>query len=233
VTPLLRSVLFGRQRVGEVVPGDDRDDRVDPGVERRDGVLDLAAVGAADHADPRVAGGLLGDVADPAGAAGAVVERVAAGAGEDVDHAAAGLAVVLRVVERDLAGGGAEPETGVGEHHVALVDEALPDGGLVAVVLASAEPVGGEDRGRLVGGADVVRLVDVGADRARLVVVRAGPHLDGDRGDRVAGRRVGGLRGWLGDEGEAGDGERAGGEAGGEAGATDGHVPSQEMVTHQ
>ncbi len=207
--PVREVGVVRRERVGQVVPGDDRDQRVDPLVLHRHGVLDLAAVGAADHADARVAGRLLGDEPDPV--LRAVRPDVALRAGQHVDHLLAGLAVVVRVVERDLAAGAREAEAGVGEDDVALLDEAAADGGLVAVVLAAAEAVGGEDRRRLARPRGVVRLVEVGVDHAALVVVRAHRDVHRDVPQRVA---RGGVRGGGGRAGGAAQGEPRRGQCG-------------------
>ncbi len=164
-----------RERVGQVVPGDDRDQRVHPPVLHRHGVLHLAAVGAADHAHLRVvrdvAAPFPGHGPHPALAAGGVV-GVGVPPRQHADQLAACLAVPVRVVEVDLAAGAAEPEPGVGEDHVALPHEAACGGPLLGVVLAAAEAVRGQDRRRAVPPVHAGRRVEVGADRARVVAVR-------------------------------------------------------------
>ena len=94
-----------------------------------------------------------------------VGERDAGLAAEVADQLLGRLAVVVGVVERDLAVGAAEAEPGVGEHHVATVREGLADAGLV--VLGPAEAVGGQDRRDAVGRRGGVRHVEVADDVAR------------------------------------------------------------------
>ncbi len=210
VDPLLLRDVARRERVGQVVPGDDRDDRVDAGVLLGDGVLDLAAVRAADHADARVARGLGRDHLEELGGARALGE-VAALAGEHVDHLPTSLAVPVRVVERDLAVGLPEAQARVAQHGVPLAHEALADGGLVAVGLVAAEAVGAQDRGDLASRAGAVGQVEVCVDAAVLLVGRADLHVDGEGADAVAGGVVGsGCR-----RGRPGEGQAGGGEGGG------------------
>ncbi|CAM5238339.1 hypothetical protein SCALM49S_00941 [Streptomyces californicus] len=198
-----RAGVVGGERVAEVVPGDQGDEGVDAGVHGGGGQLDRAAVGAADHADARIALGVAGDVVGP----GSVVGR--AEAAEEVEEFTRRPPVDGGVVEGDQAAGLAEAEARVDETDVAAFGERLADGVRGAVGLAAAEPVGGED-----GGGRPVR-VDPGGP-VEVGVHRAGPaaRLDGERqrGDGVRGglgvRRAGEDEG--GGEGRTGEGrERA------------------------
>ena len=83
-----------------------RDDRVDPGVLRGEQQGQAAAVGAADHADPGVAGGVGADV----GAGGQPVEQPLG-----VAH------LVVGAVQVDLTAAAAEAPRGPGQHRVAAV----------------------------------------------------------------------------------------------------------------
>ncbi|CAM5606116.1 hypothetical protein SCYAM73S_05419 [Streptomyces cyaneofuscatus] len=168
----------GGERVGEVVPGDEGDEGVDAGVGGGGGELDGAAVGAADHADARVALAVLDDVVR----AGAVVGRP--GAAEEVEEPARGLSVDGGVVQGDQAAGPAEAEAGVDEADIAPGGDGLADGVGGPVGLGAAEAVGGEDGG---GGAlrvDTGGAVEIGVDHAG-----AAARLDGElqRGDGVRG----------------------------------------------
>ncbi|CAO0837575.1 hypothetical protein SMICM17S_09448 [Streptomyces microflavus] len=160
--------------------------------------MDGAAVGAADHADARVALAVLDDVVR----AGAVVGR--AGPAEEVEESARGLPVDGGVVQGDQAAGPAEAEPGVDEADVAAGGDGLADGVGRAVGLAAAEPVGGEDGG---GGAvrvDACGAVEVGVDHAG-----AAARLDGE------------LQGGDGVRGGFGVGRAGEDEGGGEGGRRD------------
>ena len=147
------------QRVGKVIPGDLRVQRVYPRIDRGGGELHLAAVAAAPHAHPRVVGlrvaGVVGRVmlddvqGRRRGGVLRVGERDARCAAEIADQLAGGDAVVVGVVQGDLAAGTAESQAGVGEHDVALTGLLLGERHLVGV--GAAEAVGGQD-GRHRGG---------------------------------------------------------------------------------
>src|SRR5215470_10305982 len=95
--PVARGGALGgvrEQRGGQVVPGDLRDDRVDPAVVGRGQQRDPAAVGRAGDADPWVAG---------------AVEPHPGLLGQPADQLLGVLDLIVRRVQRDLAGGGAEP----------------------------------------------------------------------------------------------------------------------------
>ena len=220
--------VVGRQRVGQVVPRDDRDDRVDARVDAGDGELHLTAVRAADHADARVVlpvptvvrDAVVADVGDPA----AVVGPLAAA---EVGHQLLRrLAVPVGVVEGDLAVGAAEAETGVREHDVPALREGATEVGLV--VLGAAEAVRGEDRRLAVrsgGGRRPVEVVDDGADLP--VACGADGHVDALAAHRHGGGRLGRPGG---SGGEAGD-ERGGQGCGAEDGGTGlAHGAASEVV---
>lgn len=191
----------GGEGVREVVPGDERDEGVDAGVDGGGGELHRAAVRAADHADARVAGAVAGDEVG----AGAVVGGQ--GAGEEVDEPGGGAAVGLRSVERYQAAGLAEAEARVDEAHVAALGEGLADGVGGAVVLAAAEAVRGEDGGRGVLGVHSGRPVEVGVDGTTPAA-----RLDGEpqrghgvgAGGGLGAARGGGERQGRGERGRAG-----------------------------
>ncbi len=177
-----RGGLRGLREEGaaQVVPGDRRDDRVDPlilpGEEQGEG----AAVGAADHPDPWVAGrvGLhLGALRQP------------------VEQALRVLDLVVRAVQVDLAGAAAEALRGPGEHGVAPGREGL--GIRADRVLAAAEAVREQDRrhfpgplpGQQEAGVEIDRLVvpGAGADRDPKVLGGPGGALGQHRPDRRGG----------------------------------------------
>ena len=211
--------VVGAEGVGQVAPRDHRDDRVEAGVDRRDGELDLSAVRPTDHPDARVVGvplPVMGTSVPPDHrqrrdwfGVGVVGEGDAPRPTEERDQLAAGDAVDGRVVEGDLAVAATEPEAGVGEDGVAAAREQLADLGLV--VLAAAEAVGGQDRGDAVLRRGPLREVEV-ADDVAVGLRRTRAHLEVQGLHRV-GRRGGGrpLAGHGdGDEGRAreeGDGQ--------------------------
>ena len=132
-------------------------------------------------------------------------------AAEVADELLRRLAVVVGVVERDLAAGAAEAEARVGQHGVAAGGEGLADPGLV--VLRPAEAVGGQDGRHPVAAAGVGRRVEVADDVAGLRPVGAGVHREVQGLDRVAGGGTGAGRGHGrgGDEaGDAGQGSETG-----------------------
>jgi hypothetical protein len=171
------------------VPGDQRDDRVEPVgalrvLEPGGGELDLPAVGAPGHADGRVEPvafrAVLADhLVDHDPLAGRVVDGLdRTVAAEEADQLGGRGPVVLPVVERDRAGIAVdEPDAGVGERHVAVLAEALGEVGLV--LLRAAEAVGGQQRRRPVALGHPGGDVEIGVDLAGPVL---GPETgDGDR----------------------------------------------------
>ena len=148
------------ERVDQVVPCDQRDERVDAVVDRGRRQLDGAAVRAAEHADPRVAGGVEGDEVG----LGAVVGGTLAA--QEVDQPRGGPAVYARVVQRDQTAGRAEAEPGVDEGDIAALGEGLADRVGRAVGLAATEAVRGEHGRSRVSLVDARRPVQVGIDRA-------------------------------------------------------------------
>ncbi|CAM5395761.1 hypothetical protein SRIMM317S_00605 [Streptomyces rimosus subsp. rimosus] len=170
--------IVRRQRVREVVPGDQRDQGVQALVRRRGGQLDRAAVRAAEHPHPRVARAVLGDEVD----ADAVLGRPLPG--EEVQDLARRPSVDPRVVQGDRAAGPAEAEAGVGQRDIAAGGEGAGDGVGGAVRLAAAEAVGGHDGGCRVQGVHPGGAVQVGV---QIAVTAAGPYRQLQGGDGVTG----------------------------------------------
>src|SRR5690606_6660228 len=128
--PQLLEHAAREQRVGEVEVGDGRGDRVDPVVVSGGEQGDGAAVGAAGHADARVA---------------VLVELDLGPAGQPVEQPGDVGDLALGVVQPDLPGGLPEAARGPGEDRVAVPGEVL--GLLPHVLLAAAEAVSEQDGG--------------------------------------------------------------------------------------
>ena len=122
--------VLGEERLGEVVPGDRRDDGVHPLVRGAEHEGQRAAVGAARDAHPGVASAVEPDVRSR---------------GEEVDERPGVRDLVVRVVEMDPPAGRAEPARRVGEDDVPTVGQVA--GPVDEVGLAPAEPVGEEHDG--------------------------------------------------------------------------------------
>ena len=132
-----------------------------------------------------------------------VGERDAGRAAEVADELLRGLAVVVGVVERDLAGRAAEAEARVGQHRVAAGGEGLADAGLV--VLRPAEAVGGQD-----GRHAVAALAPAGVYRSPMTsqgcdAVRADVHGEVQGLDGVAGAAPAPVEATVAAASEAGD----------------------------
>ncbi len=189
------------QRVGEVVPRDERGEGVEAVVGGGGGQLDRAAVGSADHADAGVAGGVQGDEVGGGPVVGGAL------AAEEVDQPGGGPAVDAGIVHGDQAAALAEAEAGVDEGDVTAFGEDLADGVGGAVRLAAAEAVGAEDGGCGVGVVDPGGAVQVGVDRTAAPARRDGELQRGDgvpaaRAGRAGGEREGGGEGRAEERGE-------------------------------
>ena len=120
---------FGNSAWRQVVPGDERDKRVDPRVGAGEHQRQRAAVRTTGDAHPRVT---------------RTVELHLGLGGEPVDKRARIRDLVVQGVEGDLPGGPAEPTRRVGEHHEPVARGLLRVGGERA--LRAAEAVRHEDR---------------------------------------------------------------------------------------
>ncbi len=164
--------VLREERLGEVVPGDRRDDGVHPCVGGAEHEGEGAAVGAAGDTHPGVTGTVEPDIRPRR---------------EEVDEDPRVRDLVVGVVEMDPPPGRAEPAGGVGEDDVAAAREVA--GPVREVGLAPAEAVREQHRGmrpRRGGREDA----PVEGDRT---AVRLRPDGNGDR--RLGGavrRRVGG-----------------------------------------
>jgi hypothetical protein len=150
--------VLREERLREVVPGDRRDDGVDPWVGGAEHEGEGAAVRAAGHPEARVA---------------AAVEPDVGPGGEQIDEGAGVGDLVVRVVEVDPPCRRAEATRRVGEDDVAAAGEV--SGAVHQVGLAAAEPVGQQHCGMRAGrrrGEDAAveqdgRAVGFGAHRDR------------------------------------------------------------------
>ena len=166
-----RTDRVGCERGGEVVPGRDRHDGVDPVVQGTADQREAAAVGRAHQCDARIVG--------------SVTQHLVA-SGERVDQRDQVAALAVTVGQADRALRVTEAACARREHHVATSHERLRAHALGAAV--AAEPVQQHDRRCGRSRRDAVGDVQLRIEHDRCRIIRRRRDRDGEQLDAAGGR---------------------------------------------